>query len=71
MTLELECRTQIARKDGLYSRTSLIYKYETSTITPFVKPCAVLNLDIQIVFYLQSYVESTFTCNPGSTDKKS
>ena len=28
----------------LYTRKSFIYKYETSTLTPFVKPCNKLNL---------------------------
>ena len=51
----------------LYSRTSFIYKYKTSTLTPFVKPCDVLNLAIQNLFYTQLYVESTFTYNLGST----
>ena len=44
---------------------SFIYKYETSTLTPFVKPCDVLNLALQTIFYEQSYVESAFTYNPG------
>ena len=35
------------------------YKYKTSTLTPFVKPCNVL--------YIQLYVESTFKYNLGST----
>ena len=29
---------------GLYSRMSFIYKYKTSTLTPFVKPRDILNL---------------------------
>ena len=44
-----------------------MYKYETSTLTPFVKPRSILNLAIQNVFYIQSYVESAFMYNPGST----
>ena len=46
---------------------SFIYKYKTSTLTPFVKPCDILNLAIQNIFYTQLYVESAFTYNPGST----
>ena len=66
------CWTQIAlESDGmkgrLYSRTSFIYKYKTFLLTPFVKPCEVLKLAIQNVFYVQSYVDSTFTYNPGLT----
>ena len=36
-----DCMTsQIARKaDCRYSRTSFLYKYKTSTLSPFVKPC--------------------------------
>ena len=51
----------------MYSITSFIYKYKTSTLNPLVKPCYVLNLAVQNIFYIQSYVESTFTYNPGST----
>ena len=51
----------------MYSRMSFIYKYKTSTLTPFVKPCDILNLAIQDIFYIQSFVESTFTYNPGLT----
>ena len=43
-----------------------IYKYETSTLTPFVKPHNILNLAAQNIFYVQSYVESNFTYNLGS-----
>ena len=53
----------------MYSRTSFIYKYETSTLTPFVKPSNILNIAIQNVFYVQSYVESAFMYNPRSTNK--
>ena len=64
--------TQIACKvglhiTGLYSRMSFIYRYNTSTLTPFVKPCIILNLALQNVFYVQLYMESTFTYNPGLT----
>ena len=48
---------------------SFIYKYKTSTLTSFVKPRNVLNLVIQIVVYIQSYVESAFTYNLGLTIK--
>ena len=44
---------------------SFIYKYETSTLTPFVKPCNILNLATKNIFYIQLYVESAFT---GSTN---
>ena len=45
-----------------------IYKYETSTLTTFVKPSDILNLAIQNVFYVQSYMESAFMYKrPGST----
>ena len=47
---------------------SFIYKYKTSTLNPFVKPRDILNLAIQNIFYIQSYVESTFTYNPGLTN---
>ena len=33
---------------------SFRYKYKTSTLTPFVKPHAELNLSLQNVFYVQS-----------------
>ena len=46
---------------------SFINKYETSTLTPFVKPHNVLNLAIQNVFYVPLYVESAFTYKLGST----
>ena len=39
----------------------IYYEYKTSTHTPFVKPCNVLNLAIQNIFYVQSY-------NLGSTN---
>ena len=51
----------------MYSRTSFIYKYKRSTLTPFVKPHNVLNLAVQNIFYVQSFVESAFMYNPGST----
>ena len=47
---------------------SFIFKYETSTLTPFVKLCDVLNLAVQNIFYVQSYVECAFPYNPGSTN---
>ena len=50
---------------GLYSRKSFIYKYETSTLTPFVKPSDKLNLDVRNVIYVQLYMESDFTYNPA------
>ena len=53
----------------LYSRMSLIYKYETSTLTPLVKLCDILNLALQNVFHAQSYVESAFTYKPELTNK--
>ena len=46
---------------------SFIYEYKTSTLTPFVKPHDILNLAVQNIFYVQSYVESAFTYNPGLT----
>ena len=42
----------------LYSRMSFIYKYETSTLSPFVKPCDILNLAVRNVFV------HVFTWNP-------
>ena len=39
----------------LSSRSLFIYKQKTSTLTPFVKPCTMLNLAAQNVFYIQSY----------------
>ena len=66
------CWTRIAHKvglheSGLYSRTSFIYKYKAPTLTPYVKPRNILNLAVQNIFYVQLYVESAFTYNPGST----
>ena len=46
---------------------SFIYKYKTSTLTPFVKPHNVLNLAVQKIFYVQLYMESAFMYNPGLT----
>ena len=46
---------------------SFIYKYETCILNPFVKPSNTLNLAIQNIFYVQLYVESSFTYNPGLT----
>ena len=46
---------------------SFTYKYETSTLTSFVKPSGVLNLAVLNIFYVQSYMESAFMYNPGST----
>ena len=46
---------------------SFIYNNKKSTLTPFVKLCDILNLAVQNIFYVQSYVESAFTYNPGST----
>ena len=60
------CQTPIARKTNLCSRKSFIYKYKTSTLTPFVKPWDILNLATKNVFYIQMYVESAFTNNRGS-----
>ena len=51
----------------MYSRTSFIYKYKTSTLTPFVKPRNILNLAVQNVLYKQPNRESAFTYNLGST----
>ena len=48
---------------------SFIYKYKTSTLTPLVKPLDILNLAVPKIFYIQSYMESTFMYNPGSTTK--
>ena len=42
---------------------SFIYKYKTSTLTPFVKPRNVFKLAVQNDFYIQSYVESALTYN--------
>ena len=36
-------------------------------LTPFVKPCNILNLAVCNIFYVQSYVESAFMYNPGLT----
>ena len=47
---------------------SFIYKYKTSTLTPFVKPHDVLNLAEQIVFNVLLLLESAFTYNPGSAN---
>ena len=54
----------------MYSRMSFIYKYETSTLTPFVKPYNILNSDVQectlwtivrgICFYVQSGVDQVY-----------
>ena len=52
----------------MYSRRSFIYKYDTSTLTPFVKQCNILNLAVLKVFYIQLYVESTFKYNPWLTN---
>ena len=52
---------------GLYSRTAFIYNYNTSTLTPIVKPCNILNLAVQNILFKQSYMESTFMFNPGLT----
>ena len=60
-------RLHVNSEGGLYSRMSFIYKEKPSTLTPFVKPRDILNLSIQNVFYIQSYVESAFTYNTGST----
>ena len=46
---------------------SFIHKYESFTLTPFVKPHNILNLAEQNIFYVQLYMESAFTYNPGST----
>ena len=51
----------------LYSRMSCLYKYKTSTLTPFVKPRNTLNLAVQNVFYVKMYAESAFTYNPELT----
>ena len=45
---------------------SFIYKYKTSTLTPFVKPHDILKLAVQNVFYIKLDVESVFMYNPGS-----
>ena len=62
-------RTQIARKVRLHeksdctlgrlkSRMSFIYKYEISTLTPFVKPRNILNLAVQNVHWIHCYIQS-------------
>ena len=52
----------------MYSRTSFICKYKTSTLTQFLKPCDILNLVVQNVFYVQWYVESEFTQNSCTSE---
>ena len=64
-------RTWIAHKVGMHVRRIVIkniifYKYETSTLALFVKPRYILNLATKCILHT-SYVESTFTHNPGST----
>ena len=54
-------------KGRLYSRMPFIYKYETATLNPFVKPSNILKLAIQNIFYVQLYMESAFTYNLGLT----
>ena len=66
------CRTRIARNVRLQLRRivlkmSFIYKYITSAFNPFVKPCDILNLAVWNIFYIQLYMESTFTYNLGLT----
>ena len=46
---------------------SFIYKYKTSTLTPFIKPGVIL-LPVQNIQKI-AYVESDFTYNPGWTQK--
>ena len=60
---QIACKVRL-HKGGLYSRMSFNYKYKTSPLTPFGKPCDIINLTIQKVFYIQLYVESTFTYYP-------
>ena len=54
---------------GLYSRTSFIYKYKTSTLTPFVKPCDKLKTIYQ---YLKNDQNPTYfviiVCNSAKSD---
>ena len=57
------------RKVGLYSRASFIYKFKTSTLTPFVKPRNLLNLAVRNIFlhfYIQSWVTLKNTLNVES-----
>ena len=66
----IKCRTRIAHKGRLYARISFIYKQETSTFTPFVRPHNVLILAVRNIFNIQSSMESAFTYNPGLTIKR-
>ena len=66
------CGTRIDHKGRLtvrqiHLKKPFIYKYKTSTLTPFVKPHEILNLALQNIFYAQLYMESYFTYNTGST----
>ena len=48
-------------------KTSFTFKYKICTLTPFVKPCNVLNIAVWNIFYVQLYMESAFMYNPGLT----
>ena len=56
-------QTQIASKVRLHVRrivlkNGIYYKYETSSLTPFVKPHNVLNFAVQNIFGIRFYVQS-------------
>ena len=46
---------------------SFLYKYKTSTLTPFVKPHDILNLAVQNLFYTQLHEESAHKYDLGLT----
>ena len=60
------CRTRIACKVRLHIR-QIVLKYETFTLTTFVKKCDILNKAVRNEFDIHSYMESTFMYNLGLT----
>ena len=63
------CQTQIVHKVRLHVRQivlkQIIYFQVQNIHTPFVKPDDIPNLAVPNIFYIQSYMKSTFTYNLG------
>ena len=56
-------------KVDCFQQHCLFISVEHPHLSPFVKPRNILNLAIQNIFFVQSYVESAFTHNLGSAKK--
>ena len=61
------CWTWNAHKADCTPERHLFMSTIHQTLTPFIKPCNILNLAVQNIFYVQSCVDFAFSYNLGST----